>query len=105
MCRVSRELPVCLQGRAAVRRCSSLALLVLCVLLTSPARAQVSATLSGMVTDQSGASVSDAHVTVQNVETGVVRATTTDSAGLYQVFALPVGEYEVRAKKAGFTEK
>jgi len=81
-----------------------LVLLMLCLLCVSSSRAQTSATLSGRVTDQSGASVPGADITVQDVETGAVRTTTTDSAGLYQVFALPIGEYEVHAKKQGFTE-
>src|SRR5579864_138163 len=66
--------------------------------------AQVSATLSGVVTDQSGAAVSGAAVTAQNLDTGRSRSTVTDSAGGYQLFALPVGQYEVRVKKDGFAE-
>jgi hypothetical protein len=86
-------------------RASGLTLLLLCLFLVPRGAAQVSATLLGTVTDQSGASVSGADVTVQNMETGAVRTTTTDGAGLYQVFALPVGKYEVRARKRGFTEE
>src|SRR5712692_8179718 len=67
--------------------------------------AQVSAVVSGAVTDQSGAVVSAATVTVKSVDTGGVRTTSTDDSGLYRVFALPVGEYEIRAQKPGFTEE
>ncbi|HUO33365.1 MAG TPA: carboxypeptidase regulatory-like domain-containing protein [Candidatus Acidoferrum sp.] len=80
----------------------------LCILLafSAPAlSAQVSATLSGTVTDQSGAAIAGADVAVRDVETGVVRNATTDPEGRYQVFALPVGEYEVHARKNGFTEE
>lgn len=80
----------------------------LCLLLafSAPALfAQVSATLSGTVKDQSGASVVGADVTVRDVETGAVRNAATDSEGRYQVFALPVGDYEVHARKTGFTEE
>ncbi len=70
----------------------------------SPLAAQVSAVVSGSVTDQSGAVVSAATVTVKSVDTGAVRTTSTDDSGLYRVFALPVGEYEIRAQKPGFTE-
>ena len=66
--------------------------------------AQVSAILSGTVTDQSGAAVSGASVTAKNVDTGAVRGTVTDAKGHYQFFSLPVGQYEIRGAKAGFTE-
>jgi hypothetical protein len=66
--------------------------------------AQVSATVSGIVTDQSGAAVPAANATARNVDTGLSRDTVTDQAGRYQVFALPLGQYEVRVKKAGFAE-
>jgi len=66
--------------------------------------AQVSATLSGTVTDQSGAIVQAASVTAKNVETESIRTTQTDADGHYQFFSLPVGQYEIRSAKAGFTE-
>ena len=66
---------------------------------------QVSAVLSGTVTDQSGAVLSGANVTLKNVDTGAARAATTDGLGHYQFPALPVGEYEVRAGKSGFAEQ
>jgi hypothetical protein len=68
------------------------------------ASAQVSATLSGTVTDQSGAAVPAASATVRNLDTGLSRDTVTDQAGRYQLFALPLGQYEVRVKKVGFAE-
>jgi hypothetical protein len=73
-------------------------------LYPSFASAQVLATLSGTVTDQSGAAVSAAGATARNLETGFSRDTVTDQAGRYQLFALPLGQYEVRVKKAGFAE-
>jgi hypothetical protein len=66
--------------------------------------AQVSAIVSGTVTDQSGAVVSGATVTVKSVDTGSVRTTSTDDSGIYRVFSLPVGEYEIRAQKPSFTD-
>ncbi len=79
------------------------ALLAFCF-CTSFCAAQVSATLSGFVTDQSGAAVSAAAVTARNLDTGFSRDTKTGQTGRYQLFALPVGQYEVRVKKAGFAE-
>jgi hypothetical protein len=75
------------------------------LLLTSPVLAQVSASLSGTVTDQSGGLVSSAVVTVKNTDTGAIRNTLSDAAGQYLVPSLPVGRYEVRGAKPGFTDE
>ena len=72
------------------------------VLAAASACAQVSASLSGTVTDQSGATLSGSAVTAKNVDTGAVRGTVTDAEGRYQFFSLPVGQYEIRGAKAGF---
>ncbi len=69
------------------------------------ARAQVSADLSGVVTDQSGAVVAGAEVTAQNTDTGAVRTVSSDPGGRYNFFSLPLGGYEVHVKKAGFSEE
>ncbi len=68
-------------------------------------RAQVAASLTGVVTDSSGARVSGASITVRNMETGAIRHSVTDEDGRYEVLALPVGEYEIRVLKAGFEEQ
>ncbi len=73
--------------------------------VASVVTAQVSASLSGTVTDPSGAAVSGAALTVKDVHTEVQRDTVTDAAGRYQVLALPVGEYEIAVKKPGFAEE
>ncbi len=67
--------------------------------------AQVSASITGVVTDSSGARIPAVAVSVRNVETGALRNTVTGDAGHYQVLALPVGEYEIRVSKAGFQEQ
>jgi hypothetical protein len=64
--------------------------------------AQVSAALSGRVTDQTGAGLSGATVTAKNTDMGISRETVTDAAGRYELPALPVGRYEVGATKSGF---
>ena len=77
-----------------------------CVLLGSlRASAQVSANITGSVTDQSGALVAGAIVRATNTETGAMRTATTDGAGRYQLLSLPIGQYEVRATKEGFEEE
>jgi hypothetical protein len=65
----------------------------------------VSASISGRVTDQSGAVVAGATVTAKSLDTGVSRTTTTDQAGRYELIALPIGQFEVRARKDGFAER
>ena len=76
------------------------------VLLCAPAaRAQVSASISGRVTDPAGATVSGAAVMARNVETGETRSTVTDDTGHFWVPTLPVGEYEVHVTKQGFQEQ
>ena len=68
------------------------------------ARAQVSASITGVVTDPLGAPLAWATVTAKNLETGAIRICTTDDAGRYLVLSLPVGEYEVRVSKAGLQD-
>jgi len=62
-------------------------------------------TISGTVTDDSGAVLPEAAVTVRQLETGLTRATVTDTAGNYSVTSLPVGAYEVTALKEGFKQE
>src|SRR5712664_1365319 len=69
-----------------------------------PVHAQVAASITGTVTDPSGAPISAAAVTAKNLETAAVRTATTDDAGRYLLLSLPVGQYEVRVTKAGFKE-
>ena len=68
------------------------------------AQAQVTGTIKGQITDPSGAAVSSANITIINSETDISRATTSDAAGNYLVLALPVGNYKIKAAKAGFQE-
>src|SRR3989454_9320977 len=73
--------------------------------LSSSAFAQSTATLQGSVTDPSGAVVSGVKVTVRNQATASERITQTDSAGNYQVAALPPGVYRVEAQAQGFSSQ
>src|SRR5271165_5175633 len=78
---------------------------ILFLVCTFSAGAQVSANLSGRVTDSSGAAVQAASVTANDLDTGVSRTTLTNQAGEYKLLELPVGHYEVRARKDGFAER
>src|SRR5690242_6065197 len=80
------------------------AILTIAIFSANPAYAQVSgATLSGTVTDPSGAIIGGAQVTITNKATGVSRAVTTDTAGLYSAPNLLPGPYEVAISAAGFS--
>src|SRR6516225_2744618 len=69
-----------------------------------PAFAQVAgATLSGTVTDPSGAAVVAAQVSITNKATGVNYAVATDSAGLYSAPNLLPGVYDVTVSASGFS--
>ncbi len=61
-----------------------------------------SASLSGTVSDPSGAVVTGAKVTVSNVATGLVRSLTTTEAGYFTFVRLPVGNYSLEVQQAGF---
>jgi hypothetical protein len=77
---------------------------VLCLTASSPVSAQVSTgTISGNVEDSSGAALATTTVTVTSLETGAVRTVSTDEGGYYQALSLPVGRYEVKAEKEGFS--
>src|SRR5271155_542503 len=72
-------------------------LLLWLVIGAFPAWAQTGASLSGVVTDQTGAALRDVAVTVKNVDTGETRTIASDGGGHYQASALPLGRFEIRA--------
>jgi hypothetical protein len=83
----------------------STGLLCLLSFCFASAGAQVTANLSGTVTDPAGAAIAGASVTAVDLGTGASRAAVTDQAGEYRLFELPVGHYELHATKDGFGEK
>jgi hypothetical protein len=66
--------------------------------------AQSTATLSGVVTDPSGAVVPGVHITVRSLGTGIDRETVTDDAGLYAFPSLQPGDYQLQATSGGFAQ-
>src|SRR5690349_7230540 len=70
--------------------------------LSLAALGQDSASITGTVTDQSGAAVPDAQVTVSSPERGINRPTTTNSSGDYLVAGLPSGPVTVSVVASGF---
>jgi hypothetical protein len=70
------------------------------------ARAQVvGGTISGTVTDSTGAAVANADVLVHNDETGNERRLKTGADGRYNAPSVPVGSYTVSVKADGFADR
>ena len=59
-------------------------------------------TISGTVTDSSGAAVPDAKVTAIHVATNTTSTTVSTSSGDFTIPSLPVGEYNLRVERDGF---
>jgi len=80
--------------------------LVLCsiLILAVTAFGGVTGSISGMVTDKTGAVVSKATVVALNVETGIKSSTETNAEGFYSFPALPVGHYNIEVQAKGFSE-
>jgi Carboxypeptidase regulatory-like domain len=62
----------------------------------------VTASITGTVTDQSGAGVAGAIVSAKSVERGTTFTGTSSEEGLYRITQIPVGNYELRVEKTGF---
>ena len=83
--------------------CALFGALMLLLAIPFAAHAQViTAAVRGAVTDEQGASIAGAEVTITNVETSFSRAATTGSDGVYTFPDLPLGLYKIRATHAGF---
>ena len=62
----------------------------------------VGGTISGTVTDASGAVIPNAVVVVHNQDTGTQRTLTTNASGFYSAPSIPVGTYLVTTSVTGF---
>ena len=81
----------------------AIAFFLVCVYWAAPVGAQVSgATLTGIVSDESGGGVPGANVAIKNLGTGGVREVTTNGDGLYSAPNLLPGNYEVTVSAKGF---
>ncbi len=59
-------------------------------------------TISGQVTDSSGAVVPGAAVTAESLATGLSRSAVASDEGQYRIAHLPAGEYRLTAEMSGF---
>jgi Carboxypeptidase regulatory-like domain len=62
----------------------------------------VTASITGTVTDPSGAAVAGATVTATEVSRGTVYTTKSNDTGLYNLLRIPIGTYNIRAESKGF---
>jgi hypothetical protein len=63
---------------------------------------EVTASITGTVTDPSGAAVTGAAVTATSEERGVTYPAVSNDSGLYRIAQLPVGTYSLKVEKSGF---
>ncbi|HUB01007.1 MAG TPA: TonB-dependent receptor [Terracidiphilus sp.] len=88
--------------RTLLLKCVGLAACAL-VLIATAARAQnVNGSISGEVTDPTGAVVTGATVTAHNLDTGVITTAATNSSGVYHIEFLPAGRYQLTVEANGF---
>lgn len=109
--RVSKGLIGCMQfatrtislpGRCgAFIGCCVLALIFM-LMPTSKLRAQTAGTVSGHVTDSTGAIIPGADVTLRNVGTGASRKTLTTESGDYTFAEVPPARYRILVSRPGF---
>jgi hypothetical protein len=88
-----------------MKRLQILGLAMLAVLLLGASIAvgqQVTATITGQVTDPSGAPIVGASVIARDVERGTMLKAESNSEGIYNLPRVPSGNYEVRATSKGF---
>jgi len=89
--------------RATARGVGEVLLCGVMIASALPAFAQgVTASIRGEVFDPSGAAVPGAQVTATQMETGLIRATTTNRRGGYVLVSLPIGHYRLEVSAKGF---
>src|SRR6266436_3685464 len=76
--------------------------LLFCAADAAAQASRVGATLEGIVSDTSGAVISNSKVTLHNPLTNQSRTVTTDEQGFFRAEQLAVGTYEVRVEQTGF---
>src|SRR5271155_5189009 len=73
-----------------------------CLSFTSLAQ---TSSLTGTVTDPTGAVIPLAKIMIVNVDTGAERSTESDRIGSYTMVQLTPGKYRLTAKAAGFSDE
>jgi hypothetical protein len=88
-----------------MRSFNKLAVALLALALAGATWAQSTfATITGAVTDPSGAAVPNATIEIKNIKTGYVYTATSNSEGIYTVPNLLEGDYQLKARAQNFGE-
>ncbi len=83
--------------------CYRVAIAVLCLLITAEVSAQTgTASITGLIVDETGATLPGVTVTATNQATNVEHVAVTNQAGNYTITPLTVGTYVIKAELAGF---
>lgn len=88
--------------RGGFARLVALTLLSGVILFCGRALASVTASISGTVTDSSGAVVAGATVTATNTDTNITQTLPANAQGYYSFQELPLGHYAIQVEQAGF---
>ena len=89
-----------------IRVAQWIALTILCLGLLVSGKAQVStATVTGTVTDLSGAIIPGAQIALHSTDTGAVHTTTADANGEFTFEFVAVGNYQIVCTGNGFAEQ
>jgi hypothetical protein len=99
---MSAQLPLRL---LRILRLAKLVLVLLLLMTATFVQAQEASSVIGTVADASGAAISGAHITVQNLGTGARRTTVSGREGQYEVLSLSAGRYRILARKHGFARE
>jgi len=83
-------------------KCFGFLVFALVLFPTGKLVAGTTASISGTVTDPSGAVIASATVTATNLDTAVVTTLTTNTQGFYSFQELPLGKYSVTVTQTGF---
>src|SRR3954447_6693183 len=78
--------------------------LALAMIVTPLFAQKITGTISGVVSDPTGAVVPQATVTITNIDTALVRSVKTNELGEYMAPDLPNGNYRISVKQASFKE-
>jgi Carboxypeptidase regulatory-like domain len=84
------------------RRCAVVAVLAFVLFALALASASITGSISGVVTDKSGAVVAGATVVATDTLTGVQTTQKTDAKGFYNLPTLAVGTYNLEISQVGF---
>ncbi|MGA7521711.1 MAG: TonB-dependent receptor [Acidobacteriaceae bacterium] len=83
--------------------CSLCAFMLLGAMWCGTAWAQATSSITGTVTDPTGAVVPNAKVTITDQETGNTQSTATNNDGIFNIPGLTVGHYDLSISASGFS--